>query len=139
MPTLRVVLDTNVLASGIAFANGIPARIVGAWDQGAIKVVLSRYILGELARILPRFDYKLHWKPSEYEDLIDILTLRAELVEPEPVTPKAVRDPGDLPVLGTFLAAKADYLITGDKDLLALTENYPTIVSPADFWRKHGA
>ena len=139
MPTLRVVLDTNVLASGIAYGNGIPARIVGAWDQGAIKVVLSRYILGELARILPRFDYKLHWKPSEYEDLIDILTLRAELVEPESLDPKSVRDPNDIPVLGTLLASRADYLITGDDDLLSLAERYPAIISPADFWRKHGA
>ncbi len=139
MPTLRVVLDTDVLASGIAYGNGIPARIVGAWEQGSIKVVLSRHILAELARILPRFDYKLHWKPSEYADLIDILTLRTELVEPEALRPDAVRDPGDLPVLGTLLASKADYLITGDDDLLSLAGQYPTIISPADFWRKHGS
>ena len=139
MPTLRVVLDTNVLVSGIAYPKSIPGRIVGAWNQGAIKLVLSRYILGELARILPRFDHKLHWTPSEYANLIDILTLRAEIVEPEPLDPKAVRDPGDVPVLGTLLASKADYLITGDDDLLSLAERYPAIISPADFWRKHGA
>jgi predicted nucleic acid-binding protein len=45
----------------------------------------------------------------------------------------------EMPVLGTLLAAKADYLITGDKDLLALSDRHPTIISPADFWRKHGA
>ena len=134
-----MVLDTNVLASGIAFANGIPARIVGAWDQGSIRVVLSHHILGELARILPRFDYKLHWKPAEYANLIDILTLRAELVEPETLGPKAARDPDDIPVLGTLLASRADYLITGDDDLLTLADQYPTIISPADFWRMHGA
>jgi uncharacterized protein len=139
LPTLRVVLDTNVLASGIAFGNGIPARIIGAWERGSIKVVLSHHILGELARILPRFDYKLHWTPSEYADLIDILTLRAELVEPESLDPKAARDPDDIPVLGTLLASKADYLITGDDDLLSLTEQYAAIISPADFWRRHGA
>ena len=139
MPTLRVVLDTNVLVSGIAYPKSISGRIVGAWNQGAIKVVLSRYILGEMARILPRLDQKLHWNPSDYADLIDILTLRAELVEPEPLDPKAVRDPGDVPVLGTLLASKADYLITGDKDLLALAEKYSNIVLPADFWRKHGS
>ena len=134
-----MVLDTNVLVSGIAYPKSISGRIVGAWNQGAIKVVLSRYILGEMARILPRLDQKLHWNPSDYADLIDILTLRAELVEPEPLDPKAVRDPGDVPVLGTLLASKADYLITGDKDLLALVEKYSNVVSPADFWRKHGS
>ena len=139
MPTLRVVLDTNVLASGIAFVDSVPGRVVGAWTKGSIEVVLSHHILGELARILPRFDHKLHWTPSKYANLIDILTLRAEIVEPEPLDPKTVRDPDDIPVLGTLLVSKADYLITGDKDLLALTERYPEIISPADFWRKHGA
>lgn len=139
MPTLRVVLDTNVLASGIAYGDSVPGRVVEAWNKGSIKVVLSHHILGELARILPRFDHKLHWTPSKYANLIDILTLRAELVDPEALDPKAVRDPADLPVLGTLLASKADYLITGDKDLLTLAEQYPTIISPADFWRKHGA
>lgn len=47
----------------------------------------------------------------------------------------------DLPVLGTLLAAiqsgSVDYLITGDKDLLVLGDRYP-IVSPADFWARHG-
>ena len=134
-----MVLDTNVLASGIVYGESVPGRIVGAWNQGSIKVVLSHHSLGELARILPRFDHKLHWTPSEYANLIDILTLRAELVEPEPLDPKAVRDPGDLPVLGTLIASEADYLITGDKDLLALADQYPSIVTPAEFWRKHGS
>jgi putative PIN family toxin of toxin-antitoxin system len=139
LPTLRVVLDTNVLASGIVYRRSIPGRIVGAWNQGAIKVVLSAHILGELARILPRFDHKLHWQASDYANLIDILTLRAEIVEPEPLEPDAARDPGDVPVLGTLLASKADYLTTGDGDLLVLAERYPTIVAPAEFWRKHGS
>lgn len=133
------MLDTNVLASGIAYGDSVPGRVVDAWNRGSIKVVLSHHILGELARILPRFDHKLHWTPSKYANLIDILTLRAEIVEPEFPDPKAVRDPGDVPVLGTLLASKADYLITGDDDLLTLVEPYPNIISPADFWRKHGS
>ncbi len=40
-------------------------------------------------------------------------------------------------VLGTLRAAQADYLITGDKDLLTLAERYP-IVTPATFWECHG-
>ena len=138
MPTLRVVLDTNVLASGIAYPKSIPGRIVGAWNQGSIKVVLSRHILHELARILPRFDRKLNWKPSDYADLIDILSLRAELVEPETLDPKSARDPDDLAGRGTLLASEADYLISGDDDLLSLATEYPDIISPSDFWRKHG-
>jgi uncharacterized protein len=49
----------------------------------------------------------------------------------------SLRDPADQQVLGTLLASKADYLITGDKALLALAEKYP-IVTPATFWERHG-
>lgn len=43
----------------------------------------------------------------------------------------------DQPVLGTFLASNAKYLVTGDKDLLALSPLY-SIIKPADFWQLHG-
>ena len=138
MPTLRVVLDTNVLVSGIGYPASIPGRILGAWRQGAIDVVLSHYILEELARVLPRVNHRLKWQPQDFADHIDILALQAELVEPQPMDGVAARDIADIPVLGTLLAAKADYLIAGDDDLLVLADRY-SIVTPADFWRKHGS
>ena len=137
MPTLRVVLDTNVLVSGIAYPSSIPGRILGAWRQGGLEVILSKYILDELARVLPRLNRRLNWQPRDFTDYVDILSLQAELVEPEPVAGTKGRDAADIPVLGTLLAAKADYLVTGDADLLALAADY-AIVSPAEFWRKHG-
>jgi predicted nucleic acid-binding protein len=48
-----------------------------------------------------------------------------------------LRDEADQLVLGTLRVAKAHYLVTGDKDLLALAELYP-IVTPAVFWERHG-
>jgi predicted nucleic acid-binding protein len=52
-----------------------------------------------------------------------------------------MRDMQDLPVLGTFVAAQslhqADYLISGGKDLLALSDAFP-IIAPAEFWQLHG-
>jgi uncharacterized protein len=138
LPTLRVVLDTNVLVSGAAYPSSIPGRILGAWHQGALDVILSQYILDELARVLPRLNHRLKWKAADFADYVDILSLQADLVEPQPLNDEAVRDGADIPVLGTFLTAKADYLITGDDDLLSLAEHY-SIISPAEFWRKHGA
>jgi len=138
LPTLRVVLDTNVLVSGVAYPGSIPGKIVGAWRQGSLELVLSRHILDELARVLPRLDRRLNWKPQDYADLVEMLSFLAIVVEPETVIAGTVRDVGDLPILGTLLAAKADYLITGDDDLLALADRY-SIVTPAAFWQKHGA
>lgn len=133
-----MVLDTNVLVSGIAYPGGIPGKIVGAWRQGSLVVVLSRHILVELARSLPRVNHRLNWQPQDFEDQVETLAILANMVEPETVAPSTVRDAGDLLVLGTLLASKADYLITGDGDLLALAEQH-SIVTPAAFWRKHGA
>jgi putative PIN family toxin of toxin-antitoxin system len=138
LATLRVVLDTNVLVSGLAYPASVPGRIVGAWRQGALEVVLSRYILDELVRVLPRLNHRLKWQPTDFADLIDILAIQADLVEPQPLECTAARDKDDVPVLGMLLASKADYLITGDADLLSLADRY-SVVTPAEFWRKHGA
>ncbi|TAK55625.1 MAG: DNA-binding protein, partial [Gammaproteobacteria bacterium] len=61
----------------------------------------------------------------------------ADVVEPQGVREANLRDPADQPVLLTLLAANADYLISGDKDLLALAEQY-SIITPAQFWARHG-
>lgn len=137
MPTLRVVLDTNVLLSGIACPGSIPGCIVSAWRQGAIEVLLSEYILDELRRVLVRLTHRHGLTAAEIADLVDILSIQCEVVEPYPGTDPALRDDKDLPVPGALLAARADYLVTGDKDLLALSDHYP-IISPAQFWATHG-
>lgn len=142
MPSaLRVVLDTNVLLSGLAYPGSLPGRIVAAWRHGSVDVVLSTFILDELRRVLPRLSARHGLSSREIDDLVDILSIQAELVEPEPIADEALRDDNDLPVLGTLLAGmrtgNLDYLITGDKDLLALAGTNP-ILTPAEFWGRHG-
>lgn len=137
MANLRVVLDTNVLVSGLAYPASVPGRIMAAWRQGALDVALSPYILAELVRVLPRLR-RIQMTPAEIRDLADGLMLQADLVEPDGPTDQALRDQADQAVLQTLLAARTDYLITGDKDLLALSDKYP-IVTPAAFWARHGA
>lgn len=140
MATLRVVLDTNVLLSGIAYPASVPGKIMSAWRHGSIEVLLSVYILEELRRVLPRLVQRHGLTSAEIEDLVDALSLQAEVIEPLPVADPELRDIDDQPVLGTLLAAlissDVDYLITGDKDLLVLAERYP-IVTPANFWATH--
>ena len=136
MPSLRTVLDTNVLVSGLAYPQSIPGRILEAWQHGAIGVALSRFILDEMVRVLPRLK-RIALTVAEIRDLADSLMLMAEIVEPSTKLEKNLRDKTDRAILGTLLAAQADYLITGDKDLLALAGRYP-IVTPAEFWQRHG-
>lgn len=136
MPGLRAVLDTNVLISGLAYPASIPGRIVQAWRQGALDVVLSRYILEEMTRILPRLT-RIRLSPEDIRDLADSLVLLADLVEPDSSRDDELRDPADQRVLATLRVAQAQYLITGDKALRALAQRYP-IVAPATFWARHG-
>jgi putative PIN family toxin of toxin-antitoxin system len=137
MAGLRVVLDTNVLVSGLAYPTGVPGRIVGGWQRGGLDVVLSKYILDEMVRVLPKLSSNKR-SSAEIRDLADSFLFMAEIVEPSSDVDEKLRDVADQPVLGTLLAAKADYLITGDKDLLALAGKYP-IVTPAVFWERHGS
>jgi putative PIN family toxin of toxin-antitoxin system len=138
--TLRVVLDTNVLLSGIAYPASVPGKILAAWRHGSVDVLLSAYILDELRRVLPRLAHRHGLTPAEIDDLLDALSIQAEIIEPLPGMEPDLRDLDDQPVLDTLLAALkasgANYLITGDKDLLALAERYP-ILTPAKFWATH--
>ncbi len=136
MAGLRVVLDTNVLVSGLAYPGSAPGYIVSLWRQGGVDVVLSRYILDETARVLPRMS-RLQLNPSEIRDLVDSLMFLADIIEPDAEQETSLRDAADQQVLGPLRASQANYLITGDKDLLALAEKYP-IVTPATFWARHG-
>ncbi len=136
MSGVRVVLDTNVLVSGLAYPGSVPGRIVGAWRQGGLDVALSRYILDELSRVLPRLS-RITLTAAEILDLVDSLRFIADIVEPDESHGELLRDPADQPVLATWKAAKAQYLITGDKDLLVVAAKYP-VITPADFWARHG-
>ena len=139
---MLVVLGTNVLVSGLAFAGGPPARLVTAWRNGAIGLVLSDFVLSELNRVLPRMSSRTGMSPMDVRDLLDSLRTASVLVEPDAASlaqalASGLRDPNDVPVLAVTIASRADWLITGDKDLLALAEHFP-ILTPADFCARHG-
>jgi putative PIN family toxin of toxin-antitoxin system len=137
MSELRVVLDTNVLVSGFLYRPGVPGKIVRACYEGQLNVVLSQFILDEVARVLPRMK-RLALTPEKLLDLMNRLRYLSEIVTTDSETDPALRDPADQQILGTLRVSQADYLITGDKDLLALAEKYP-IVTPTAFWTRHGS
>jgi len=133
---MKVVLDTNVLVSATAYPGGTPSLILAAWKARKLGVVLSPYILEEFKAVMLRIPANRRTE-AEIQDYVDQLQLRSDLVEPVDVVDKELRDESDLAILGTLIAAGADYLITGDKDLLALSHKYP-VITPAMFLEKHG-
>ena len=134
---MRVVLDTNILVSGLMHPEGTPGKIVAAWSEARFDVVSSREQLGEIGRVLayPKIRRVLNWNDSRIERFVHRLYLRVEVVEPTPAAMEQPRDPDDAPILGALLAAAADLLVTGDRDLLALRDRYP-IETPAEFVRR---
>jgi len=129
-----------VLWSGIALSSSVPGKIVAAWRNGSIEVFLSQYILEELRRVLPRLHHRHGLTGDEIGDLVDLLSILAETIEPVDPDESELRDSQDLPVIGTLIAGvrshSIDYMMTGDKDLLVLPKRYP-ILSLGDFWAQH--
>ena len=134
---MKVVLDTNVLLSGLMFPDGAPGRVVAAWRQARFELVISMPQLAEIGRALayPKIRRILGWDDQRIEQFIRQLYVRAQIVDLAGTSVEVPGDPDDIPILATLLAAKADVLITGDGDLLALRDRY-AIRTSAEFARK---
>ena len=134
---MKVVLDTNVLVSGLMFPGGVPGRIVEAWFDARFDVVSSREQLEEIARVLayPKIRRIPGWDDRRIELFVEGLYLNTVMMQLEPATFAGLRDDSDLPILGALVSSAADIVVTGDQDLLALRNRYP-IETPAEFlWR----
>ena len=135
---MRIVLDTNVLLSGLAFPKGTPGRIVAAWDAASIGLLVSEFQLQEITRVLayPQIRKLLRWDEARIENYVRQFGLRVELVDLAGVTPVTVpADPDDNLILTASVVGRADWLVTGDRGLLALREHFP-IETPAEFVRR---
>jgi putative PIN family toxin of toxin-antitoxin system len=120
----RVVLDANLVLSALVFSHGRLAVLREAWQSGRICPLVSRATVAELIRVLAYPKFRL--SPDEQEELLADYLPWCETViipDPPPVTPPC-RDPFDTPFLLLTLAGKADALVSGDGDLLALAGSF---------------
>lgn len=134
---MKVVLDTNVLLSGLMFPDGAPGRVVAAWRQARFDLVISVPQLAEIGRALayPKIRRILGWDDRRIEEFIRQLYIRARIVDLAGTSVEVPGDPDDNAILATLVAAKADVLITGDGDLLALRDRH-AIQTAAEFVRE---
>jgi putative PIN family toxin of toxin-antitoxin system len=135
----KAVLDSSVLVS--AFLNPTPGGasydLLRFAEQGAFVVYLSEAIVAETARVLvtsKRNRSRYHYTDEEVafycRTILDVATVVADV----PDVVGVVRDPNDDMIVACAIAAKADYLISRDKDLLSLA-GYEgiTIINPEAF------
>ena len=115
----RVVIDTNVVLSALLFKSGKVSWLVPLWRFGRIIPIISKDTASELIRVLKYPKFKL--TPDEQTAVLSALLPYAEVsVARGTVSVPACRDPGDDMFLVLAAQARADYLVTGDADLLAV-------------------
>ena len=136
MPPLRAVLDTNLLVSALVFESPAMTWLRPAWQSGDFVPLASAETIAELERVLryARFRIPENGIPdllADYLPWCERVTVTEQLEVPD------CRDPGDRPFLELTLAAQADFLVTGDADLLVLAPQFVIpIVTPAALRRR---
>lgn len=115
---LRVVLDTNTLVSGLFFSRGNEALLVDAAVEGRVKLLTSLETLEEVREVLSRPKFQL--SREEAGLAFQLVVSVSEIVLAPGRAKTRCRDPDDQKFLDCASATKADYLVTGDKDLLSM-------------------
>lgn len=129
---MKVFLDTNVLASAVT-TRGLCADVVRE-VFASHELFISKHVLDELTSVL-RVKFKVG--QDLIDDYIGLLKQDTILAHPAQLPDVELQDKDDLPILGAAIAAGADVLVTGDKELLEFGHiDDLDIVSPRQFWEK---
>ena len=127
---MRVFLDTNIIVSAFT-TRGLCADLFRE-ILAAHTLVTSDYILSETQDVLTR---RFKVPEDTVIEMIALLRKQEITIHPATVPQIAIRDLDDLPVLAAAIESKADYLVSGDKDITSL---FPLkeikIATPREFW-----
>lgn len=127
---MRVFLDTNVLVAAFA-TRGLCAdvmRVVLAEHQ----LLTGEVVLAELRKALRQ---RIKLPSATIDDIVALLRAQEVVAKPGAPSDLSIRDPDDRWILASAVAAHADVLVTGDRDLLAVADVAPLpIVDPRGFW-----
>lgn len=131
---IRAVLDTNTIISGIGW-SGPPRAILDAAIGGRFVLLISPDLLDEVQRVLtyPRLR---RLPQSRVQEVLALLPLVAEIIEPEERLATIRQDPADNRVLECATAGEATHIVSGDDHLLGLKSfrGIP-VMTPAAFLR----
>lgn len=132
----RVVIDTNLVLSALVFAQGRLTPLRHAWQSMHCEPLLSSVTAAELLRVLAYPKFKLTVAVQQ-ELLADYLPYCTTVRMPTklPAIP-ACRDPYDASFLHLAAVGKAKYLVTGDQDLLSITDRFVCPIVTADQFMK---
>lgn len=120
----RVVLDTHVVLSALVFGGGAAGQVRRAWQQGALLPLICTVTAQELVRVLAYPKFRL--AQAEQDELLADYLPYAETVRiprPPPKVPDC-RNALDAPFMHLAIAGKAHVLASGDRDFLAIAEDF---------------
>ena len=130
---MRVVFDTNVLVAAFA-ADGLCAKLVRRANKRDFTLLLCPVIIEELRAVLKK---KLSATKEEIQNAVALILEVGILAEkfPDPAkTPRIVNDPNDNLILFCAVMNEADFLVSGDRDLLGIQKHGKTkIIDPRGF------
>lgn len=128
---MRVVLDTNILISGIFF-SGPPNEILKAWQDGDIQFVLSSEIIDEYIRVSKTLADR--YSGIEISPILTLIVTHSDTIQATSLPHQVCEDPDDDKFLACALASESKIIISGDKHLLKLSGYRGiTILTPRAF------
>jgi uncharacterized protein len=130
---VRAVLDPNVLVSAAISPAGPPRQILTAWINERFELIASPALLDELADVLARPKLQRFITTALAVAFIDGIATDATILTDPPEPPGVSPDPDDDYLIALARAADADYIVSGDRDLLDLTDPHPPVLTPRQF------
>jgi len=128
---MRLILDTNILLSALLSPRGAPARLLEAWERKRFTLVACDALIAELREVSARSFFRSRLRAGAAELLaagIRDFSLFCRDIPSGPIAP----DPKDSYLLALAEVSQAEFLVTGDKELLALKRhNFARIITPA--------
>ena len=132
---MRLIVDTNVFVSGIFF-SGPPFKILDSWRHGKVSLVISLDILDEYQ--LTGEKLARQFSGVDLEPWIELLMLKALLVDAPPLAQSVCDDPNDDKFLACAIASKTKLISSGDKHLLDVSGYHGiTVLKPRTFVDKY--
>lgn len=115
---IKVLIDTNVWVSAFLNPAGYPAKIVTAWLEDKIEIVISIPLLQEISDVLqrPRIQNKYKYSNEEIQKYLELIFRKAKKIEPSGHI-NICRDAKDNMILETALSGQVKYLVTRDDDI----------------------
>ena len=137
MADIRVVPDTNVYVSGLLW-SGVSHRLLRLAESGELIFITTPSIMEELRDVLgrPKFRLRIATLGTSVAELMESLLSIVEVIQDLPIEPIVERDPDDDKILACATAGRAEWIVSGDDDLLAL-KRYKgiAIFTPRQFLR----